>query len=99
MDRMRRAADIAFFARGLPSRVIASVRLVIAEVHAGQGPQLRELASLYDTGHLRPLIDKTFPFDQTLGAGIRRAGPRQRQGRYHARLTTPLAAQRLQWVR
>ena len=33
------------------------------------------------------------------GAGVRRAGPRQRQGRHHARLTTPPAAQRLQWVR
>jgi NADPH:quinone reductase-like Zn-dependent oxidoreductase len=32
------------------------------------GRQLRELASLYDAGHLRPLIDKTFPFDQTLEA-------------------------------
>jgi NADPH:quinone reductase-like Zn-dependent oxidoreductase len=32
------------------------------------GTQLRELASLYDAGHLRPLIDKTFPFDQTLEA-------------------------------
>jgi NADPH:quinone reductase-like Zn-dependent oxidoreductase len=30
------------------------------------GGQLRQLASLYDAGHLRPLIDKTFPFDQTL---------------------------------
>jgi NADPH:quinone reductase-like Zn-dependent oxidoreductase len=32
------------------------------------GGQLRELASLYDAGHLRPLIDKTFPFEQTLEA-------------------------------
>lgn len=32
------------------------------------GRQLRELATLYDAGHLRPLIDKTFPFDQTLEA-------------------------------
>jgi NADPH:quinone reductase-like Zn-dependent oxidoreductase len=32
------------------------------------GGQLRELASLYDAGHLRPLIDRTFPFDQTLEA-------------------------------
>jgi NADPH:quinone reductase-like Zn-dependent oxidoreductase len=32
------------------------------------GGQLRELASLYNAGHLRPLIDKTFPFDQTLEA-------------------------------
>jgi NADPH:quinone reductase-like Zn-dependent oxidoreductase len=29
------------------------------------GAQLRELATLYDAGHLRPIIDKTFPFDQT----------------------------------
>jgi len=29
------------------------------------GRQLRELAHLYDAGQLRPLIDKTFPFDQT----------------------------------
>ena len=32
------------------------------------GAQLRELAALYDAGHLRPVIDKTFPFDQTLEA-------------------------------
>jgi NADPH:quinone reductase-like Zn-dependent oxidoreductase len=32
------------------------------------GAQLRELAALYDAGRLRPLIDKTFPFDQTLQA-------------------------------
>jgi NADPH:quinone reductase-like Zn-dependent oxidoreductase len=32
------------------------------------GAQLRELATLYDAGHLHPLIDKTFPFDQTLQA-------------------------------
>jgi NADPH:quinone reductase-like Zn-dependent oxidoreductase len=32
------------------------------------GAELRELASLYDCSHLRPLIDKTFPFDQTLEA-------------------------------
>ncbi len=32
------------------------------------GRQLRELASLYDAGHLRPIIDKTFPFAQTLEA-------------------------------
>ncbi len=29
------------------------------------GGQLRELASLYDAGHLHPLIDKTFSFEQT----------------------------------
>jgi NADPH:quinone reductase-like Zn-dependent oxidoreductase len=32
------------------------------------GAQLRELAALYDTGHIRPIIDKTFPFTQTLQA-------------------------------
>jgi NADPH:quinone reductase-like Zn-dependent oxidoreductase len=32
------------------------------------GGQLRELASLYDAGHLRPLVDTTFPFDKTLQA-------------------------------
>jgi NADPH:quinone reductase-like Zn-dependent oxidoreductase len=32
------------------------------------GEQLRELASLYDAGHLRPLVDRTFAFGQTLEA-------------------------------
>jgi NADPH:quinone reductase-like Zn-dependent oxidoreductase len=32
------------------------------------GAQLRELATLYNAGHLRPVIDKTFPFDETLQA-------------------------------
>ena len=32
------------------------------------GAQLRELAHLYDAGHLRPVIDETFPFDHTLEA-------------------------------
>jgi NADPH:quinone reductase-like Zn-dependent oxidoreductase len=32
------------------------------------GAQLGELAALYDAGHLRAVIDKTFPFDQTLEA-------------------------------
>src|SRR5919198_5495042 len=32
------------------------------------GAQLHELAALYDAGHLRPVIDKTFPFDHTLEA-------------------------------
>jgi NADPH:quinone reductase-like Zn-dependent oxidoreductase len=32
------------------------------------GAQLRELAALYDAGHLRPVIDSTFVFDQTLEA-------------------------------
>jgi NADPH:quinone reductase-like Zn-dependent oxidoreductase len=32
------------------------------------GAQLRELAALYDAGHLRPVIDSTFAFDRTLEA-------------------------------
>lgn len=32
------------------------------------GAQLEELGSLYDAGHLRPLIDTTFSFGQTLDA-------------------------------
>lgn len=33
------------------------------------GAQLRELAALYDAGHLRPVLDeRTFPFDQTVEA-------------------------------
>jgi len=32
------------------------------------GAQLHALAALYDAGHLRPVIDKTYPFDQTLEA-------------------------------
>ncbi|MEU0948338.1 NADP-dependent oxidoreductase [Streptomyces canus] len=32
------------------------------------GSQLRELGALYDSGKLRPVIDSTFPFDQTLEA-------------------------------
>ena len=32
------------------------------------GSQLRQLGALYDSGELRPVIDQTFPFDQTLQA-------------------------------
>ncbi|SDI17093.1 NADPH:quinone reductase [Actinokineospora alba] len=32
------------------------------------GSQLRELAALYDSGALRPVIDRTFPFERTLEA-------------------------------
>ncbi|WP_314225614.1 NADP-dependent oxidoreductase [Streptomyces zaehneri] len=32
------------------------------------GTQLRKLAALYDNGQLRPVIDRTFPFDRTLEA-------------------------------
>jgi hypothetical protein len=36
-------------------------------MHAS-GAQLRDLAALYDASHLRPVIDTTYPFDQTLQA-------------------------------
>ncbi|NUP21675.1 MAG: NADP-dependent oxidoreductase [Streptomyces sp.] len=32
------------------------------------GSQLRKLAALYDSGKLRPVVDRTFPFNQTLEA-------------------------------
>ncbi|CAM3906545.1 NADP-dependent oxidoreductase [Smaragdicoccus niigatensis] len=32
------------------------------------GAQLRDLAALYDAGILRPVLDRTFPFDQTIEA-------------------------------
>lgn len=32
------------------------------------GEQLKKLRALYDTGVLRPVVDRTFPFDQTLEA-------------------------------
>jgi NADPH:quinone reductase-like Zn-dependent oxidoreductase len=32
------------------------------------GEQLKMLAALYDGGALRPVLDRTFPFDETLDA-------------------------------
>ena len=32
------------------------------------GARLKALASLYDAGALRPVLDRTFPFDDTLDA-------------------------------
>jgi NADPH:quinone reductase-like Zn-dependent oxidoreductase len=40
------------------------VRYAFFFMHAS-GAQLRKLAALYDAGHLRPIIDSTFPFAQT----------------------------------
>ncbi len=62
-------------------------------MHAN-GAHLGKLATLYDARHLRPVIDTTFPFDQTLEAlGYVEQG--RRQGRHHARLTSVKAARRL----
>ncbi len=66
------------------------VRYSFFFMHAS-GTQLRELAALYEAGHLRPVIDSTFPFDQTLEAlayvenGKAKAG----ESRHHARPTRP----------
>jgi NADPH:quinone reductase-like Zn-dependent oxidoreductase len=43
------------------------VRYAFFFMHAS-GAQLRKLAELYDAGQLRPVIDTTFGFDQTLDA-------------------------------
>ena len=32
------------------------------------GVQLKTLAALYDAGTLRPMLDRTFPFDETVDA-------------------------------
>lgn len=37
-------------------------------LHAANGSRQRDLGTLYDGGHLRPVIDKTFPFDETVEA-------------------------------
>ncbi|MDE1675223.1 NADP-dependent oxidoreductase [Nocardia gipuzkoensis] len=43
------------------------VRYEFFFMHAN-GAQLRDLAALYDAGVLRPVLDRTFPFDRTLEA-------------------------------
>lgn len=43
------------------------VRYEFLFMHAS-GSQLRELGALYDAGELRPVIDRTFAFDETIKA-------------------------------
>jgi NADPH:quinone reductase-like Zn-dependent oxidoreductase len=43
------------------------VRYSFLFMRAG-GTQLEELATLVDAGHLRPIVDRVFPFDATLDA-------------------------------
>jgi len=43
------------------------VRYVFLFMRAS-GTQLKTLAALYDAGRLRPVLDRTFPFDETLDA-------------------------------
>jgi NADPH:quinone reductase-like Zn-dependent oxidoreductase len=43
------------------------VRYAFLFMHAS-GAQLKTLAALYDDGTLRPVLDRTFPFEETLEA-------------------------------
>jgi NADPH:quinone reductase-like Zn-dependent oxidoreductase len=67
------APKLMALAMGLASRKIRTqarkrgVRYSFLFMQAN-GAQLRTLAALYDTGQLRPHIDTTFPFEQTLEA-------------------------------
>lgn len=42
--------------------------LQFVETGRASGAQLRELTVLIDAGHLRPVVDRVFPFDATLDA-------------------------------
>lgn len=48
---------------------------------AADGARLRELARLYDSGALRPVVDSTFPFENTLEALDHVASGRTRAGK------------------
>jgi NADPH:quinone reductase-like Zn-dependent oxidoreductase len=58
---------------GLPSRKVRKQARKLGVSYSflfmqANGAQLRELTALYETGRLRPVIDKTFPFGQTRAA-------------------------------
>lgn len=58
---------------------------------ASGGDQFRELASLVDAGKIRPIVDRVFPFDETLQAmeyvekGRAKAGTVNRSALSHIR--------------
>ena len=56
--------------RGQPRDRLVDRLLMISKplFMQANGSQLRELSALYDSGKLRPIIDRTFPFDETLEA-------------------------------
>jgi alcohol dehydrogenase len=59
------------------------------------GDQLAEIALLVDSGIIRPVIDRVFPFESDQGGiGLRRPGTRERQGRRHDELSIAPAAWR-----
>jgi NADPH:quinone reductase-like Zn-dependent oxidoreductase len=99
---------------GAPKLMGVVMGLLSRKVQAGAGAR-RELLVSVHAGQRRPAARAGRPLRRRppppahrqdvpvrpdpRGAGVRRAGPRQRQGRHHARLTTPPAARRLQGVR
>jgi NADPH:quinone reductase-like Zn-dependent oxidoreductase len=51
--------------RGVRKRAkVLGVRYSFLFMHA-QGQQLREIASLIESGAIRPVVDKVFPFEKT----------------------------------
>jgi NADPH:quinone reductase-like Zn-dependent oxidoreductase len=67
------------------------------------GAQLKTLAALYDAGTLRPVLDRTFPFDETLDAvayvnrgarRVRSSSPCRPQVRSNNRLQRPAPTRR-----
>jgi NADPH:quinone reductase-like Zn-dependent oxidoreductase len=56
------------------------------------GAQLRELGALYDTGALRPVIDTTFPFDQTTEAMAYLEQSRTKAGKIVVTMPSPSVA-------
>ena len=64
------------------------VRYSFFFMHAS-GAQLRELAALYDAEHLRPVIDSTFTFDQTLQALAYVEGGKAKAGKVVVTLDRP----------
>ena len=57
-----------------------------------QGQQLSEITSLIESGVIRPVVDKVFPFEKTGDAlGLCRDRAREGQGRHHGRRLEPPA--------
>src|SRR5439155_704432 len=71
-------------------------RELLVSVHAGQRRAAARAGVPLRRGPPPPAHRQDVPVrPDPRGAGVRGAGPRQRQGRHHARLTTPPAAPRL----
>lgn len=59
-----------------------------------QGQQLSELASLIESGVIRPVVDKVFPFEKTGDALAFVETGRARQGRHHQTIAPVFTADR-----